>query len=72
MRIVIDRDLCRGHAQCMEEVPEVFEVDRDGTLRVVDERPPSWLRPRLETAARYCPTGAIVVESDPEKAPKAP
>jgi sterol 14-demethylase len=62
MRIVIDRDLCRGHAQCMGEVPEVFDVGEDGQLHVLQERPPGTLRERLETAARYCPTGAIRLE----------
>jgi len=64
MRIIIDWDLCRGHAQCMGEVPEVFDVDSTGHLRVLQERPPHGLLPRLEVAARYCPTGAITIEPD--------
>jgi sterol 14alpha-demethylase len=61
MRIVIDWDLCRGHAQCMGEVPEVFEVDQQGKLTLIQESPPELLLPRVQTAARYCPTGAIQV-----------
>ena len=62
MRVVIDWDLCRGHGQCMGEVPEVFEVSEDGKLTVLAEHPPEPLRQRVDTAARYCPTGAIRVE----------
>ena len=64
MRIVIDRDLCRGHAQCMGEVPEVFDVDDAGVLTVLQERPPPALAKRLAVAASYCPTGAIRIEDD--------
>jgi len=67
MRILIDWDLCRGHAQCMGEVPEVFEVDDRGNLRVLQEHPPEALLPRLEVAARYCPTSAIRIDPDEER-----
>jgi len=64
MRVIIDWDLCRGHAQCMGEVPEVFEVDSAGKLTVLQEHPPDALLPRLVVAAKYCPTGAIRVVID--------
>ena len=70
MRVIIDRDLCRGHGQCMGEVPEVFDVDGTGKLTVLQEHPPEALHTRLQTAARHCPTGAIRIERD-EAAPGA-
>ncbi len=66
MRVIIDWDLCRGHAQCMGEVPEVFEVDQEGKLTVLQEEPPALLEARLEIAARYCPTGAIRIVEEAE------
>jgi sterol 14-demethylase len=63
MRVIIDWDLCRGHGQCMGEVPEVFAVDPSGRLRVLQDRPARTLQNRLEVAARYCPTGAIRLEA---------
>jgi sterol 14-demethylase len=69
MRIVIDRDLCRGHAQCMGEVPEVFDVDSQGRLRLLQEHPPEALAARLAVAAEYCPTSAIRIERDGEERP---
>ena len=61
MKIVIDRDLCQGHAACMGDAPEVFDVDDDGTLALLQEFPPESLRKEVQLAAKYCPTGAISV-----------
>jgi ferredoxin len=62
MKIVMDWDLCQGHANCMGDAPEVFQVDDDGKLTVLLEEPPEALRPKVELAVRYCPTGAIKLE----------
>jgi len=62
MRVLIDWDLCQGHAICMGEAPEVFEVGDDGELKVLEERPLESLRPKIELAVRYCPTGAITLK----------
>jgi ferredoxin len=59
MKIRIDWDLCQGHANCMGDAPEVFRVDDDGKLTVLVEEPPEALRDKVESAVRYCPTGAI-------------
>lgn len=64
MRIVIDRDLCQGHAACMGEAPEVFQVSDKGVLTVLNERPDASLRAKVESAAQYCPTGAISIVED--------
>ena len=39
MRIVIDRQLCKGHAVCMSEAPEVFSVSTMGTLTLLKASP---------------------------------
>jgi ferredoxin len=47
MRIVVDHDRCTGLGMCEAEAPELFEVQDDGSLSVLDEtlRPPrSWSR----------------------------
>jgi ferredoxin len=62
MRVVIDWDLCQGHAACMGEAPEVFRVSDEGKLEILSERPPESLRSRVELAVRYCPTGAITLQ----------
>jgi sterol 14-demethylase len=65
-RIRIDLDLCQGHAVCMGEAPEVFEVERneDGEDKVVlrMQQPPPELRAKVEAAVRHCPTRALSIE----------
>lgn len=62
MEIKVDFDLCQGHAVCMGEAPEVFEVDDKGFLTILQDRPPDELRAKVEQAVKYCPTGAISLE----------
>jgi ferredoxin len=62
MRVVVDFDKCESNAVCMGAAPEVFEVRDDNFLYVLQEEPPEQLRPKVEEAARTCPTGAITIE----------
>ena len=62
MKVLIDWDLCQGHANCTGDAPEVFHVDDAGKLHVLVEEPAEELRPKLELAVRYCPAGAIRIE----------
>jgi ferredoxin len=68
MRVVVDLDLCQGHAVCQGEAPEIFRVvDRPGDyarVEVILERPPEDLRPQAEAAARYCPNRVITIVED--------
>jgi sterol 14-demethylase len=64
LHVVIDRQLCQGHAACMAEAPEIFQVDSQGKLTVLMEAPSSERYGQLRQAKRYCPTRAItLVES---------
>ncbi|MET0286931.1 MAG: ferredoxin [Polyangiales bacterium] len=62
MKIVIDWDLCQGHANCTGDAPEVFFVDDDGKLHVKIPEPEESMRDMVELAASYCPTNAITIE----------
>jgi len=62
MEIKVDFDLCQGHAVCMGEAPEVFRVDDNGYLTVLQDHPSEELRDKVQKAEKYCPTGAIKVE----------
>lgn len=62
MRIIIDFDLCQGHANCMAEAPAVFKVDDNGFLEVLQEEPSEEFRDAIEQAVQFCPTGAISVD----------
>ena len=62
MRVKADFDLCKGHANCMGEAPDVFQVDDNGYLTILQEEPPEALREAVELAVKYCPTGALSLE----------
>jgi ferredoxin len=64
MRVVVDRDLCQGHAACEGEAPEVFSVSKKGELTVLRPEPPESMRAAVELAVKYCPTHALSIEED--------
>ncbi len=61
-RVIVDRDICQGHAVCTGEAPEVFELGHDERVQVKDETPRNELRRKAELAARYCPNHVIGIE----------
>jgi sterol 14-demethylase len=63
-RIIIDRELCQGHATCMTEAPELFQVDEAGNVTVLQENPPPDLLEKARQAEKYCPSKAIKIESN--------
>jgi ferredoxin len=62
-RIVVDEDLCQGHAMCELDVPEVFSVPKKGSVTVVGEVTDANLE-AVRLAVRDCPTGALKLEED--------
>ena len=63
MRVLVDRDLCQGHAACAEEAPEVFRVPKGAdTVEVLLPEPPEALRAKVQAAVKYCPTRALRIE----------
>ncbi len=60
-QIKIDRELCQGHATCMAEAPELFQVDEDGNLTVLQDNPDLALLEKARQAEKYCPTKAIII-----------
>ena len=69
MKVVVDRDLCQGHASCEGEAPELFSVSKKGDLTILQAEPPEELRRAAELAVKYCPTHALsIVEDDVEEA----
>jgi ferredoxin len=62
VKVVIDLDLCEGHAKCQESAPDVFEVNDDdqSTLKVADI--PEYQYDRVRRAAQMCPRAAITLE----------
>ncbi|NMN97067.1 ferredoxin [Antrihabitans stalactiti] len=64
MRIVVDLDLCQGHAMCELEAPDVFAVPKRGKVEILDPTPPPELHADVENAVRFCPTQALAFVED--------
>ena len=62
IKVVVDRDLCQDHGQCVFAAPQVFELDEEGTLVVLQEEVGEDLRDNVEEAADVCPVQAITIE----------
>ncbi len=64
MKVVVDFDLCEANAVCMDNAPEIFRVEEDDTLTILQENPPDSLREKVENAVRLCPKQAISLVED--------
>jgi len=62
MRIVVDRDKCTGLSMCEAEAPDLFEVQDDGSLAILNETPDEDQREAAEAAVDSCPTEALSIE----------
>ncbi|MFV2176638.1 ferredoxin [Actinomadura sp. LOL_016] len=65
MRIIFDRDLCAGHAQCAMTAPDVFPLDDAGycDLKPVTDVP-AGLEEQAREGVRRCPERAITIGID--------
>ena len=62
VKIIVDYDLCEANAVCMAEAPEVFEVNEDDRLQILNESPGEELRTKMQAAVRLCPKQALKLE----------
>jgi len=61
MKAKVDPELCTGCGVCVDICPEVFDVQNDVTVVLVDPIP-SEHEEAVREAAEACPTEAIIIE----------
>ena len=61
-QIHLDRGLCQGHATCMTEAPELFQVDEAGNVTLLQEHPSLALLTKAQQAEKYCPNKALKIK----------
>jgi ferredoxin len=61
MRLQVDYDRCTGLGVCEAIAPDVFSIEDDGTMRIVESCPADQMRNMLEEAVSGCPTEAISI-----------
>lgn len=64
MHVHADRGACEGYLNCTAEAPEVFDVDDDGLVVVLQDRPSGDSLPRTQAAVRACPARALRLSAD--------
>ncbi len=62
MKVVVDRDLCEGHARCVEAAPAVFEIGDDDEMNILNENPGDDQRQAVEAAVANCPRQALSLQ----------
>jgi ferredoxin len=65
LSIVVEPGRCEGHAMCVAESPAVFDLDEEGHVQVLDERPPDDLRSSVKRAVLACPMRALSLRDHP-------
>ena len=59
MKIVVDRGKCTALGICESLAPDVFQVDDEGDLGLLQEEVPDELRSLVDPAVFGCPTAAL-------------
>ena len=59
MKVLVDEDLCRGHAVCCTLCPEVFALGDDGYATVRVPEVPAEHADAVRAAVNRCPERAI-------------
>jgi ferredoxin len=62
MKIIIDRDKCRGHNNCVSIAPNVFDLDDSFRAVILDPKGES--DAEILKAAKLCPKLAIALEDE--------
>lgn len=61
MKITVNQSLCEATGMCTGLAPDLFELDDEGTIHLLDSEPGEELRSSVEQAVRNCPVAAIAI-----------
>jgi ferredoxin len=64
MKVKVDFDLCESNALCEAIAPDVFQLDDDDFLEILDDEVTEENRDRVERAVASCPRAAISIVED--------
>lgn len=59
MKVIVNSDMCEGHAKCEKAAPEVFKLGPDDVAIVLLDDVPAELEEKVGRAIRLCPRQAI-------------
>jgi ferredoxin len=61
MRLIVDQTRCSALGICESLAPELFEVQDDGSLAILDEHPTGSRCQAARDAVEGCPTEALSI-----------
>lgn len=61
-QIIVDRGECEANAVCEGILPEVFHVNDDDELEILNEHPPTELLDKVQEAVDMCPKRALFLK----------
>jgi ferredoxin len=59
MKIIVNWSLCDGNGNCAKAAPEIFAIDDDDALVVLQETFGEELRAKAQAAVSSCPKNAL-------------
>jgi ferredoxin len=62
MRVEVDLGKCTGHGICESIAEDVFEVQDDGSVVILEQDRPESDRERMRRAVTQCPAAALRLE----------
>lgn len=63
-KIKVDYDACESNAMCEALAPDIFQLDDEDLLQVLDDRVTEENRERVEQAVAACPKSAISIDDE--------
>lgn len=63
-KVHVDFGLCESNAVCMGIIPEVFDLDDEDYLHILDENVTSENEARIREAVRQCQRQAISIDDE--------
>lgn len=61
MKVTVNRALCDGNGNCAAAAPELFALDDNDELEILQESFGEELRAKAEAAVRSCPKNALTI-----------
>ena len=62
MKVVVNWSLCDGNGNCAAAAPELFRLDDDDQMHLLQEDVDESVLARAERAVRACPKNALSLE----------
>jgi ferredoxin len=59
MKVVLNPALCDGNGNCARAAPEIFRMDDDDALEILQETFGPELKAKAEAAVKSCPKNAL-------------